>query len=59
MHEKVKELKDIKDKLDLSMYRISIDTGINQSTLRTFFLGLNQPKIGIYFEIEQYLKAKL
>ena len=58
MHPKVEELNNKRLKLGLTLYRISKETNITEQTLRTFFKGLNTPRIDLYFKIEEYLKNK-
>ena len=58
MHPKVEELNDKRIKLGLTLYRISKETNITEQTLRTVFKGLNEPKIGLYFKLEEYLSGK-
>jgi transcriptional regulator with XRE-family HTH domain len=58
MHPKVEELNNIRIKLGLTLYRISKEMNITEQTLRTFFKGLNEPKVGLYFKLEEYLKNK-
>lgn len=58
MHQKVKELNKKRLELKLTTYRISKDINISIRTLDNFFQGLHEPKIGLYFKIEDYLKSK-
>ena len=58
MHNKVKELNDKRIKLDLTIACIERETKINRETLRKLFNGTHEPKIGLYFKVEEYLKNK-
>lgn len=58
MHPKVEQLNNKRLELKLTTYRISIETKISIRTLDNFFQGLHEPKIGLYFKIEEYLKNK-
>ncbi len=58
MHPKVKQLNDKRLELKLTTYRISKDINISIRTLDNFFQGLHEPKIGLYFKIEEYLHTK-
>ena len=58
MHPRVEQLEQQRLKLNLSIYRISKEINITEQTLRTLFKGLNEPKIGLFFKVEEYLKNK-
>lgn len=58
MHPKVNELNNLRLKLGLTTYRIWKETNISIRTLENFFQGTHEPKIGLYFKINDYLKSK-
>lgn len=58
MHEKIKELEQKRLELGITFYRISIDTGINQSSVEKTFKGLTLPKIDMYFKLVEYLNKR-
>lgn len=58
MHPKVKQLNDKRLKLRYSIAYIERELKINRETLRKFFNGTHEPKVGLYFKIEEYLKTK-
>jgi len=58
MHPRVEQLEQQRFKLNLSIYRISKDLNIGMPTLANLFKGKNEPKIGLYFKVEEYLKNK-
>ena len=58
MHPRVEKLEQQRLKLNLSIYRISEDLKIRQPTLANLFKGRNEPKIGLFFKVEEYLKNK-
>ena len=58
MHPKVNELNNLRLKLGLTTYRIWKETNISIRTLENFFKGAHEPKIGLYFKINDYLKSK-
>lgn len=58
MHPKIKKLNDKRLELRLSIACIERETKINRETLRKLFNGTHQPKIGLFFKVEEYLKNK-
>ena len=58
MHDKVKELNNKRLELNLSIACIERELKINRETLRKLFNGTHEPKIGLFFKVEEYLKNK-
>lgn len=58
MHPKVNELNNKRIELNISIAFLVKELKINKETLRKFFNGMHEPKIGLYFKIEEYLKNK-
>ena len=58
MHDKVKELNNKRLELRLSIAFIERELEINRETLRKLFNGTHEPKIGLFFKVEEYLKNK-
>ncbi len=58
MHQKITELNNKRLKLNLSIACIERETKINRETLRKLFNGTHEPKIGLFFKVEEYLKNK-
>lgn len=58
MHDKVKELNNKRLELRLSIAFIEREIKINRETLRKLFNGTHEPRIGLFFKVEEYLKNK-
>ena len=58
MHQKITHLNNKRIKLNLSIARIERELKINRETLRKLFNGTHEPKIGLFFKVEEYLKNK-
>jgi len=58
MHDKVKELNNKRLELNLSIACIERETKINRETLRKLFNGTHEPRVGLFFKVEEYLKNK-
>ena len=58
MHDKVKELNNKRLELRLSIACIERELEINRETLRKLFNGTHEPKIGLFFKVDEYLKNK-
>jgi predicted transcriptional regulator len=59
MHPKITELNNKRLKLNLSIACIERELKINRETLRKLFNGTHEPKIGLFFKVEEYLKNKV
>ena len=58
MHQKITHINNKRIKLNLSIARIERELKINRETLRKLFNGTHEPKIGLFFKVEEYLKDK-
>ena len=58
MHEKIKELNNKRIRLSLSIACIERELKINRETLRKLFNGTHEPRVGLFFKVEEYLKNK-
>lgn len=59
MHPKVEKLKEIKEMLHITNAEVSKATNITHQTISNVFSGKCEPKIGVYFEVEDFFKNEL
>jgi len=55
----VKRLDEIRLKLGLSYYQIEKSTGINRSKIGRFFNCDNEPGLGFYIEVKDFLESQV